>query len=290
MGNTSIAVLIACYNRKQKTLASLEALFNQVLPPDVNLQVYLVDDGSTDGTAAAVNQNYPQVKIIQGDGNLFWNGGMRVAFSEAIKHPHDYHLWLNDDTLIYPEALSNLLATSHLLASQGNAAAIVAGATCDPETNTVSYGGVVRSTWWHPFKFRWLEPGEKAIRCDTMHGNCVLIPKEIFQAIGNLDPDFKHYAGDFDYGLRARRKGYTVWLAPGYIGTCSGNPLYANWIDSNLPIRERWQKAEQPKNFTFQERKLFAQRHAGILWPIYWLLPYRKLLFSNFSKRGQVGT
>lgn len=290
MENTSIAVLITCYNRKQKTLASLEALFNQVLPTNVNLWVYLVDDGSTDGTAAAVNQHYPQVKIIQGDGNLFWNGGMRVAFSEAIKHPHDYHLWLNDDTLIYPEALSNLLTTSHLLASQGNAAAIVTGATCDPETNTVSYGGVVKSTWWHPFKFRWLEPSQKAIRCDTMHGNCVLIPKEIFQAIGNLDPDFKHYAGDFDYGLRARGKGYTVWLAPGYIGTCSGNPLYANWMDSNLPIRERWQKAEQPKNFTFQERKLFAQRHAGILWPIYWLLPYRKLLFSSFSKRGQVGT
>ncbi|MFE1744411.1 glycosyltransferase family 2 protein [Coleofasciculus sp. H7-2] len=289
MGNTSIAVLITCYNRKQKTLASLQALFNQVLPTDVNLCIYLVDDGSSDGTAAAVNQNYPQVKIIQGDGNLFWNGGMRVAFSEAIKHPHDYHLWLNDDTLIYPEALSNLLTTSHLLASKGDAA-IVAGATCDPDTNTVSYGGVVRSTWWHPFKFRWLEPGEKAIRCDTMHGNCVLIPKEIFQAIGNLDPDFKHYAGDFDYGLRARRKGYTVWLAPSYIGTCSGNPLYANWMDSNLPIRERWQKAEQPKNFTFQERKLFAQRHAGILWPIYWLLPYRKLLFSSFIKRGQVGT
>jgi hypothetical protein len=61
-------------------------------------------------------------------------------------------------------------------------------------------------------------------------------------------------------------------------------------MDSNLPIRERWQKAEQPKNFTFQERKLFAQRHAGILWPIYWLLPYRKLLFSSFSKQGQVGT
>ncbi|MBD1908906.1 glycosyltransferase family 2 protein [Funiculus sociatus GB2-A5] len=287
---TSIAILITCYNRKPKTLASLEALFNQVLPADFELCVYLVDDGSTDGTTEAVSHTYPQVKIIEGNGNLFWNGGMRMAFSEAIKHNHNYHLWLNDDTLIYPDALSKMLATSQRLAEQGYAPVIVTGATRDPETNTVSYGGVERNTWWHPFKFRWLEPGEEPTRCDTMHGNCVLIPREIYQTIGNLDPDFRHYAGDFDYGLRAKQKGYTVWLAPGYIGTCSGNPLYANWMDSNLPIRERWQKAEQPKNFTFKERQLFAQRHAGILWPIFWLLPYRKLLFSSFGKRRQEGT
>jgi len=75
--NATIAVLITCFNRKAKTLESLRLLFAQDLPPDVSLQVYLVDDGSTDGTGEAIAQTYPQVTILSGTGSLFWNGGMK---------------------------------------------------------------------------------------------------------------------------------------------------------------------------------------------------------------------
>ena len=81
MEHTSIAVLMTCHNRKLKTLATLESLFKQILTSEIALNAYLVDDGSTDGTAEAVQQTYPQINIFSGDGNLFWNGGMRVAFS-----------------------------------------------------------------------------------------------------------------------------------------------------------------------------------------------------------------
>ena len=49
MNGTRIAVILTCFNRKQKTLACLEALFNQTLPADTSLTTYLVDDASTDG-------------------------------------------------------------------------------------------------------------------------------------------------------------------------------------------------------------------------------------------------
>lgn len=62
-----IAVLLTCFNRKNKTLACLKSLFG-IIP---NCHVYLVDDKSTDGTSEAIKQNFPQVKIIKGDGNLF---------------------------------------------------------------------------------------------------------------------------------------------------------------------------------------------------------------------------
>ncbi len=56
MNLTKIAALLTCFNRKQKTLACLEALFNQELPADVDISTYLVDDASTDGTRDAVRQ------------------------------------------------------------------------------------------------------------------------------------------------------------------------------------------------------------------------------------------
>lgn len=101
-----IAVLITCFNRKKKTLACLESLFSIVS----NCHVYLVDDKSADGTSEAIKQNFPQVKIIQGDGNLFWSRGMYTAWKEAIKGCYDFYLWLNDDVELYPFFLQELMA------------------------------------------------------------------------------------------------------------------------------------------------------------------------------------
>ena len=289
----SIAVLMTCYNRKSKTLATLKSLFQQRSIDEIGHKVYLVDDGSTDGTGQAVQQTYPDVKIFSGDGNLFWNGGMRIAFSEAIKDDPDYYLWLNDDTILYPDALNSLLTTSRHLFEQGEQKAIVAGSTCDPHTGDFTYGGIVKITPLLPFKFRFLDPTEAAQSCDSMNGNCVLIPRSVVELVGNLDPAFIHYLSDWEYGLRARQKGCTVWIAPGYQGTCSPNPQATKVAAASMS--EGLEKMNQPKGLTFQdatlqpweEWKVFAQRHGGLFWPIYWLLPYRRLVwFSVLSKLG----
>ena len=286
MGNTNVAILMTCHNRRQNTLDSLSALFNQVTSEEVTLCVYLVDDASTDGTAVAVRYAYPQVTIINGNGSLFWNGGMRLAFAEAIKSDPDYYLWLNDDTVLYPEALATLLTVSHNLAEQGYVRAIVAGSTCDPETGMVTYGGVVRSSWWHPLHFHLVEPSKEAKRCDTMHGNCVLLPRQVIQVMGNIHPAFVHSMGDWDYGLRTQRQGCTVWIAPGYVGTCKQNPIEGDcWGDLNLSLGERLKKVSQPKGLRLEEWKVFTQQHAGPLWSVYWLLPYvRLVLISVFGR------
>lgn len=293
MNRTSIATILTCFNRKQKTLACLEALFNQELPANVEISTYLVDDASTDGTSEAVHQTYPQVKIFQGDGNLFWNGGMRFAFTEAMKDDPDYYLWLNDDTIMYPEAVKILLTTSNQLVQQGETKAIVSGSTCDPQTGKSTYGGVVRNHPILPFRYRLLEPTQEAQMCGTIHGNCVLIPRNVVQLVGNLDPAFVHYIGDWDYGLRAKQKGCTVWIAPGHVATCSLNPQVTKAAASNLT--EGLRKMSTPKGLSFKdatlqppgEWKVFAQRHGGLLWPIYWMLPYRRLVWlSVLSKLG----
>jgi len=141
---------MTCHNRKLKTLVTLESLFNKTLTSEIALSVYLVEDGSTDGTSEGLQEKYPQVKLFSGDGNLFWNGGMRIAFSEAMKDEPDYYLWLNDDTVLAPEALNTLLTTSRQLFEQREKKAIVGGSTCDPETGQTTYGGVVRNNRLHP--------------------------------------------------------------------------------------------------------------------------------------------
>jgi GT2 family glycosyltransferase len=288
----SIATLITCYNRKQKTLDSLKALFSQTVFSQVALSIYLVDDGSTDGTAEAIQAAYPQVILIKGSGNLFWNGGMRTAFAAALEQDHDYYLWLNDDTSLYPEALKLLLSTSDEVIAQGHSRAIIVGSTQDSETGAFTYGGFLRGSWWRPLRFPQVEPGDKTKPCDTINGNCVLIPRSVAQVVGNLDPAFTHYMGDIDYGLRAQKQGCTVWIAPGYIGTCSENlrPRSLSETISDLPWYQQWKRIGQPKGLNFSEVtltplnewKVFTQRHGGPLWPIYWLFPYIRVFLIPF--------
>jgi GT2 family glycosyltransferase len=282
MDTLRLAVLMTCHNRYQKTLSCLDRLYNQELSQEVNTQVYLVDDGSTDGTGEKVLSNYPGVKIIKGNGNLFWNGGMQLAFAEAIKSNYDYYLWLNDDTLLYPKALKTLLDTNWNLKKQGYSQAIVAGSIQDPKSGMLSYGGLVRASWWHPLKFDSLKPTKEAQLCLTMNGNCVLIPQDVVQLIGNVEPGFTHSIGDVDYGLRNTKKGGSVWIAPGYVANCEHNVTGIQaWENPKMSLGERWHKVNQPKGLPINEWKIFVQRHGGLLWIFYWILPYVRLLLKS---------
>ncbi|MBW4633616.1 MAG: glycosyltransferase family 2 protein [Iphinoe sp. HA4291-MV1] len=282
METLRLAVLMTCHNRRAKTLACLEALYKQVFPLDVEIQVYLVDDGSIDGTGNAVRTKYPEVKVLLGSGNLFWNGGMRLAFAEAIKYNYDYYLWLNDDTILYPQAIGTLLATSQHLTKQGYVKTVVVGSTQNAKTGLPTYGGMLPSSWWHPLKFYLIEPGNEVKPCSTMNGNCVLLSREVVQVVGNLDATFSHSTGDIDYGLRTHKQGGSVWVAPGYIGSCEYNPLrHQAWDESNLTLHQRWEKINQPRGLPIREWRVFAHRHAGLLWVFYWLLPYARLLLKS---------
>lgn len=270
MSNSHLAILITCYNRRDITLGCLQQLEQQ----NLDFDVYLVDDGSTDGTEEAVKRNYPAVKILKGNGNLFWVGGMRLAFSEALKHSYDYYLWLNDDTLLEPDALSLLLNVHYSLVKQGYPNSIVTGSTRDSITGKLTYGGVVRSKRLFSKTFEILEPTQNIQECETMCGNCVLIHHSVAQKIGNLDAAFIHTLGDLDYGLRAHKQGCSLWVAPGYIGVCSKNSVRGSWADPNISFYERLKKVFQIKAFPLRAWTTFVKRHSGFFWYIHWLFPY----------------
>lgn len=270
-----LAVLMTCHNRVSSTTKSIGALKAQEAL-NAQIDLFLVDDGSNDGTARAVSDMLPGATVITGDGNLFWCGGTRLAFSHAMQKDYDFYLWLNDDTLLYPDAIQQLVATYHEAAAQAGKALIVVGSTKDPETGTFSYGGwqsrrgkLGTHSWEKtpPENSRWTF-------CDTFNGNCVLIPREVVQRIGNLDQVFRHSMGDLDYGLRAKKSGCQIVIAPGYMGECKDNDGSGLWTDRNLPIQLRWAKLLGPKGLPIREWGVFTWRHKGVLWPLVWLSPY----------------
>ena len=160
-----IAILLTVHNRKAKTLECLEYLYAQQNVAGYEWEVYLTDDGCTDCTAEEVARLYPTVNIIKGDGNLYWNRGMYTAWKAAVKaKDYDFYLWLNDDTLLFPNAIKQMLQAS----DQTNFNALICGATCSKDNNSVTYSG-----WLHNQK-QALKPNGQLQECNIVNGNFLL--------------------------------------------------------------------------------------------------------------------
>ncbi len=189
------------FNRCESTLRSLAALTRQQRAADFALQVFLVDDGSTDGTADAVQSAFPEIRVLQGDGTLFWNGGMRMAFAAALQESFDAYVLLNDDTVLYNGAIARLVACAQMRV-ETERPIIAVGSTVSPQTGEHTYGGIMKHVHGAVIRFEKIPPHEcLPISCDAMNGNVVLIPREIANVVGNLDKRFRHQFGDLDYAL-----------------------------------------------------------------------------------------
>lgn len=277
-----IAALLTCHNRRDKTLACLYSLTTQQGTSHVKMTIILVDDGSSDGTTEAVRDQFPEVKILDGDGTLFWSGGMRVAFSTARLHGFDGYLFVNNDTMLYDDAMRRLMDAYLSKTSPEFDLTIVVGSTLDPIDNTVTYGGFRKGPWWKPLKFTRVRPEEdRAVACDSFNGNCVLIPHSVAERVGNLDEAFTHAMGDIDYGLRAAGLGCVLRVAPGFVGECELNRGKGLWTDPNLPLLTRWQRLIGPKGLPPREWLVFTRRHSGPFWPVYWLNPYLRFWLTG---------
>ena len=252
-----IAVLMSVYNRKEKTLRCLSLCYEQMdsitRSGKYRFSVYLTEDGCTDGTADAVLEMFPDVHIIHGDGNLFWNRGMCAAWDEAAKSSPDFYLWLNDDTFLSQGAFSVLLENSSYLKHK----AIVVGTATDSAGN-YSYGGRTRSGK--------IVPPDKVIpvACDIFNGNLVLVPKSVFEAIGPMDPFYTHGFGDYDYGVRADKAGIIAVVAPGVLATCDRNPGVPRWRDPSVGLKERFRSLQDPKGRPLKEQFVYDMRLSNV--------------------------
>ncbi len=269
---------MTCFNRKSLTIASLDRLFSQDVSKHLTLEVFLVDDGSSDGTSEAVHQRFPAVNILQGDGSLFWNGGMRRAFQVALQHGFDAYVWFNDDSMLYKDAISRLvLAAKACELTVGPS--IVVGSFRDAVTGVHTYGGIRKIAHGLNLDFVPVCPAaNEMLPCDTMNGNLTLISAPVAELLENLDAAFAHQLGDFDYGLRATAAGVPVRVAAGYFGTCSDNSSLGTWRDRTQPFSTRWKNLMSPKGAPIREWLLYTRRHFGWRWPFYAVSPYLKTI------------
>lgn len=267
-----VAVLITCFNRKEKTLACIKDIYAQEKVEKCTIDIYIVDGGSTDGTPKAIKETYPDVKLKVCQ-NLYWAGGMREAWKEASQHKdYDFFWLLNDDTHIYSKCLNELIKADQYCLSAYNIHGIYIGSTENISKNRQTYGGRKLYEWGKLSNYMITPTIGKYQNCDLGNANIMLVHREVYHKIGGFDTVYTHGIADYDYTLKAKQANIPVLIAPSYLGTCEDD--HQNSWNYKAPIRQRIKFLFSPKGFAYKEylyyiRKFFPKYYlseAGKLW------------------------
>lgn len=226
----------------------MESLF-KILP---DCDVYITDDGSTDGTRDMLHQCFPKVKVISGTGNLFWSRGMYTAWKEAVKGKYDYYLWLNDDIELYPFFFEELLECY----KQKGGDCIITGLIENFEKTTILYGGSDENKTL-------IQANGLPQKVTHMNGNVVLVPKSVVDKIGIMDPKLHHDLGDVDYGLTAIENGINIYTTRRPIAAGYSNDFcrVRKW---GVSLRQRFKKLKSPLGSPPAINFYFRKKHYGL--------------------------
>lgn len=241
----ALSIIIVSYNTREVTLDCVRSVFAH--PPAVPFEVILIDNASADGSAGAVAQQFPQVRLIESGGNLGFAGANNIAAGAAVGQRL---LLLNPDTIVLPGSLTALWEFADRLADRG----IWGGRTLfeDGSLNPTScwaritpwslFCSAVGLTWLFPRSALfnpesyggWARDSEREV--DIVTGCFLLIDRALWERLGGFDPLFFMYAEEADLCLRAARMGARPTVTPAAEIVHLGGRAETSHIDKTIKV------------------------------------------------------
>lgn len=207
-----VSVIVVSWNGEPYLGDCLDAISAQVGPDD---EVIVVDNGSSDGSAALVRERYPQVNLIENERNLGFAGGCNVGLQAA---QGEYLMLVNQDVTVQAGWLGAML-DALVLPGVG-----IAGCKLlYPDGSIQHAGGIIRCPLAHPDHYGYHEPDrgqwDEQREVDYVVGAAMGLRRELMERIGLFDEGFfPAFYEDTDFCFRARAAGYQVMYAPDGVG------------------------------------------------------------------------
>lgn len=207
-----VGTVLVNWNGLEDTLECLDALGATGYP---NLSVFVVDNGSTDGSVEALGAR-PDVQLIALGENLGKAGGDRRGIEAALAEGCDYVLLLNSDTILAPDMLSKLLAVTEADRSVGIVGPKIFYADA-PSTIWFAGGTVqrVRGDALH-IGMHQHDDGrfDRMQEVDYITSCAMLVRRDVFDQVGTIDEEYFIYFDETDFCLRAAEHGWRVVFVP----------------------------------------------------------------------------
>lgn len=218
-----LSIFVVSYNTRELTRRCLRAIVASEIR--ASYEIIVVDNASVDGSADAIEREFPSVRLVRSDTNLGFAAGNNLARRHASG---ERFLLLNPDTRVQPDAIERLLAFSIAHPEAG----ITGGRTLNDDGSLNPWSCRGRPTPWSMFcqatglttRFRMhplfdpasLGPWQRdSVReVDVVVGCFLMIHRELWDELGGFDPAFFMYGEETDLCLRARQRGYRPMITP----------------------------------------------------------------------------
>ena len=207
--NPKVTIIILNWNGKTDTIECLESLKHITYP---NYEILLVDNGSTDGSVECFRERYPGMEIIENEDNLGFAEGNNVGIRKAMNEGADYVLLLNNDTVVDPEFLGEMVE----VAENNPNAGIVGPKIYFYNTNRIqSCGGKIsfyKGAVYGQKKYHTdLNHSKELVNVEFLSGCAMLIKKEVLENVGLFDISYFAYYEDTDLCVRTKSAGYELF-------------------------------------------------------------------------------
>lgn len=217
-----VEIVTPVHNRKELTLQFLRSI-SRLDVTGLDIGIVVVDDGSTDGTSAAIGQQFPDVDVVEGSGDLWFTEGSNVGIRRALeKHP-DYILACNDDQVFDPRSVRRMVETAERYPRSIVGSLLLLWDTphllfqVSPQWSTLLGG------WRHWYQQTiWTIP-TRPWKVDLIVGNCILFPAEALRTSGLMRSDRYPNFGDAEITPRMKREGWELLIDPGARVFCQPN-------------------------------------------------------------------
>jgi GT2 family glycosyltransferase len=209
MDNELVAIIIINWNGYEDTIECIESLSHINYP---NYKIVLIDNGSNNENVAALKNNYEKnnnIILILNKENTGFAGGTNIGIKESIKLNATYTLLLNNDTIVDPAFMSELVKT----AKKDEKIGIVTSSVYYFEEPTVIWEkGSFFNYYFPPLSKRYT--GENEQEVSDVVGCCMLIKNNVFNDVGLFDEEYFVYGEESDFNIRTRKAGYKLFSAP----------------------------------------------------------------------------
>jgi len=228
---SSLAVVILNYNRADLLADCLTSI--AAAPTRCRLEVWVVDNASTDGSAAMVRERFPWVNLIESPVNGGFSAGNNLALRHilALPNPPDYILLLNNDTVVPPGALDGMVdyldqhpavgaVGPKLLLPDGSLDLACRRSFPTPAIAFYRLFGLSRlfprSRRFAAYNMTYLDPDVET-EVDSVVGACMMVRATVVREVGLLDESFFMYGEDLDWAYRIKQYGWKIVYYPAVI-------------------------------------------------------------------------
>ena len=202
-----VGAVVVSYNTRDDLLRCLAAL---LAPGEPEIEVIVVDNASSDGSAEAVRAHFPAVRVIANPSNLGFSKANNIGLRAATAA---YALLLNSDCEVRPGAVAALAGPRHV--GRDGSPQVSFGPNLTPAAEW-RQGRLVRGV--RAGRAEALREaaalGEREREPDWLSASCVLARRSALDAVGGFDELFFLYEEDVDLCLRIRRAGWRIVFTP----------------------------------------------------------------------------